>query len=467
MMRVYNYSISNQSSDKTMKKIVSKKSKGAPISDRIDSFIEKLKNTNQSDTETIRIYARNELRWLGVESDNPRYGLNTIKSYLTEYKNRIALELPFHSEFETKIGKLAQKYDKKIESVTKAKNPQEAMNAVGQIKAEIVKSCRVDPLVDDLKKLKIAHKAYYNLHLKGSQKLAIKSSASKAVADKKDNRTRISKKVVDDVIKNNLANYNPKKIGKYKLLAALVLATGRRPVEIALTGKLTKTDKGKIMFTGQAKKKHGELAIAYEIPLLGASFEQVQKGVNAFRKSFKNSPFKSERDVNKKMSTDVTRQVRELLKNHDVTMYDCRAIYANIMAENQTADRDRYMARILGHGERDTATVNSYQGIELTELSVSEAEAEYRATSTPKERITAVGKESSKGTVSREAKAMAKKIQSKQKKAEELGRAVGKINQWAADYLLAGGQLEFTQTMITKEGGFSRPAIKKWLESCH
>lgn len=327
---------------------------------------------------------------------------------------------------------------------------------------------KTDGLYDDLTKLKIAHNAYYLLHIKKGQAALLKETYKKKIAGRKKKKIDVSREAVINAVKDGLSSG-----GKYRTLIALSLCSGRRPIELYKTGSFDYKNKGECIFSGQAKKKYGQPSESYAIPILHISSKEFIKAFKAFRKMIGDTSNITARQVNGKVTSDVSNMTRNLLFNDSATLYTCRSIYANWVAESRPdEDRDIVMASVLGHEKDDVMTVNSYQDVKLNDTPATKAEAaykEYLSTRGDRERVAAIGREltESKGYTQgqiKDAERLSKRLEKLQSQADLEGRAVGGINQWAIEHLKEKPDAEFTQTMITRAKGSSRPAIKKWLE---
>jgi hypothetical protein len=447
-----------------MRKIVERKSEHDDIETRVSDFIAKLDAIGDNSSK-ISSCVRNELRWLGAEGDKPRYAIGTIRSYLFKYKDAVSTKLPFNKGAIRSIENLSKKHKGKLDSILPIEGtPGDVINKIKVIMSEMTD--KTDGLYDDLSKLKVAHNAYYLLHVKKGQAALLKDVYKKTTAARKRNKIKISKQAVIEAVKGGLSSKQ-----KYKTLIALSLCCGRRPVELYKTALFDYKNKGECIFSGQVKKKYGQVAESYTVPILHISSKEFLKAFKAFREMIGDMSELSHTQVSSKITSDISDTARKMLLNDNANLYLCRSIYANWAAENQPdKDRDIVMADILGHEKDDVMTVNSYQDVQLVDTTIEDAEEHYKASlQKDRKRVAATGRQQVESkahtkTQLKDAERLSKRLEKLQPQADAEGRAVGNINQWAIEYLKDSPDAEFTQTMITKAKGSSRPAIKKWLD---
>lgn len=438
---------------------------------RIDEFIERLRNTDQVGAKTANI-VRNELRWLGAEAtgDNqPRFALRTIKAYLTRYKTLIATDLGYHNTFEKQWNRLVKLYPELSDINLNGRAPKEAEKEIFKFKANL--QDKSTGLYDALSSLKICHRAYYLMKLKAGQKATIKSDEKAKVIAAKKEKTAISKKVVQAAVKDHINNQ-----GLYKQAVALMLCCGRRPVELFKTATFEVTGKNTVKFSGQAKGKATGSRDNYEIQTLHVSAAAFVASFSEFREKTKERGYHllTNQQVNTRISADISNTARAILMSNDATLYTCRSIAANWVADlNPSMDRDIVMADYLGHDHDDIATVNSYQDVWLTNEPIKKVKEQYlQSIAVERKRVVPLGRPKPKAeqdqepskTTQTKSTARIARFKKMRDQAKELGRAVAGLHEWAIDFLESDPAIKFTQTMITKARPTSRPAIKKWLE---
>lgn len=458
-----------------MRKITTRTSKHTPISERIDKFVDKLKKIDGSCASKCR----NERRWLGAEGESERgFALRTIKNYMSMYRKRIASDLPHHKRLEGALVRLEKKHGGIIsELINLKRRPIDNIYAVKRYLSEM--EDKTTGLYDDLKKLKIPHEAYFLMNLKAGQLATVKDDDKKTVKIKLDKKYRISIHAVENAVRIGLERDDSGRLkSNHRALLALMLCTGRRPIEICKLGNFASTKKGVeglCQFSGQAKKKYGEKPGTYDIPVLFVKPHQVIDTINDLRSKLGDVNKLTETQINVRMSGESSNEARELLKNDQIVLYTARAIYATICYERSHTelDRDSYISSILGHGERDDVSNRSYKSVIITDEPFADVESAFREQRSERERVDALGKRKNKGyskktnDESNHIKTTEKQInflQKKQNEADKMGKAVSSLNQWAISYVTQNKFTKFTQTMIAKLRPTSRPAIKKWLE---
>lgn len=441
------------------------KAKSDSINHRIDDFIKRLQDAPQKG-DRVASLVRNELRWLGVESNELRYSLRTTKAYITRYRRAVAENLELHDTFISKWEKLVRKFPE-LADVDIKLSPREIEHEIIRIKSGI--KDKTTGLYDSLHKLKICHRAYYLIKLRDGQSATVKDDdREKVITKKKDKTLTISKRVAKTVVAENL-KYDGEII-MYRRAVALMLCCGRRPAELFKTARFEKVSDSSVRFFGQIKGKAKAARNGYEIPIMFVSADDFLESFDDFRKATLARGFGglTNTQVNTRIGADISKSARRMLLNNDAVLYTCRSVYANLAAElNPDADRDLYMAEILGHEHDDLNTVNSYQGIALTNDAITTCMGSYReAIKKTRKRVEPLGKKKPKPepkpvtpTNNRRAVAFAKM----QGEADNIGRAVSALHTWAVEYLKSYPDAVFTQTMITRLKPTSRPAIQKWL----
>lgn len=232
-----------------------------------------------------------------------------------------------------------------------------------------------EDLVNDLTDLKIDHEALVNLKMPKNDQEELKQNFKTALTKKKTG----TKAIDYSVYMNHIAAIlnNPKaaadKFTGMKRLApvvfALCAATGRRPIEVMVTGDLKIESENKLLFSGQAKKRFEEEAdAAYWI----YSLVDTQLVIDAFK--FLRSMDKiKELSVASSENPDDLRSLNQMVNDRtswifneyavDVfgdktrTVKDTRGIYARIAYERffntdpywASKDDDTFYFELLGH----------------------------------------------------------------------------------------------------------------------
>lgn len=168
-----------------------------------------------------------------------------------------------------------------------------------------------------------------------------------------------------------------------RLAAALIAATGRRPVEILLCGDLKlvaepsetlfakdvkRSARYSMIFSGQAKTKsaENEHAKPYEIPVL-VQPQRILEGFALLRRRYPVQHLTA-KQVSDRTSKEIGKRAKELFTDSDepsvgINPSELRAAYATIAYEWYASAQqswNAYTARILGHSDWDLVTSFSY-----------------------------------------------------------------------------------------------------------
>lgn len=152
-----------------------------------------------------------------------------------------------------------------------------------------------------------------------------------------------------------------------RVAAALIAVTGRRPIEILLTGTFeAQSDKYALLFSGQAKVKSDDNPHAkpYVIPtlieaaLVLKAFEMLRKRYNVQGMTPQQVGNRAWKEVGKYAKADYADKEGE-----PITPSELRAVYATIAYEMHAPERyswNAFTAKILGHSTFDLVTSLSY-----------------------------------------------------------------------------------------------------------
>ena len=442
-----------------MRKLIEKKKPSHAIENRIADFIKALKKIAE-DKKAVSTLVRNELRWLGVEKSELRYALTTTRNYLSRYRTAIELELPADSAALVKLEKLKKAYPGELESVDTSATASDIAASIRHIMSANKKNN--NKLYDKLVKIKILNNAYYKLHLKAQQTAVIKLEYGDSVAAKQDNQLCISLAAVQAAVDDGLESTNNR-----RRLVALCLASGRRPNELYKSARFAHETKGRVSFSGQAKKKNKVEAPAYVIPIYFTSVKKFLAAFAAYRESIGDQSETDYRTVNNRLGS-YSQTARDMLRSDNATLYTCRAVYAAYHASLANSDdpkeKNRLISKVLGHEVGDTSTVNSYLGIHLTNTPVDEIE--YEGLEGRRERVLPIAHNFSKASKVLEERSR-KVSDNRPERLRELtptihNRPMLKIHEWLIEYIEANPGIEITQTLIRRERGGTIPAIQKY-----
>ena len=156
----------------------------------------------------------------------------------------------------------------------------------------------------------------------------------------------------------------------YERILGLCALTGRRGIEIATSAIFERIDANSVLFTGQAKTR-GRPAAPYAIPTLTNSIRVID-ALATIRDDCPELVLKPELFHNR-TSRELGRRSRvfsRCFSNNDARPKDLRAAYAEIcwlvMDERETG-KALYLSRVLGHGDNDLLTAQSYDDFTITD----------------------------------------------------------------------------------------------------
>ena len=335
-------------------------------------------------------------RFIGLEKAHSRFqcfSSNTVMSYLRRARTELWTSVLVSSDFYdilAKIEKTCPEHEETIKHILKSKKKGEAKKRYQEAR---VSKETPEELRAILKNLNIEHPVYYRLmSTKGRGAELLKAKMDKASNDKKavlkKNKgtslkcANVSLELIEKAVE---AGLDPKQPHANKIALALVICTGRRPIELFKLGSFKIENDSTLLFDGQAKKKHGEKPEAYEIPVL---FSTAQKVLNAFKRLRQHAVIKklenmTNEDIDSRMSGSIVDCARTSLKNNNIVFYSARSIYAHIAYkeyENRIDELKKirtykggklsktgHASTLLGHSGKDIGSAMSYEGIDIDE----------------------------------------------------------------------------------------------------
>ena len=148
----------------------------------------------------------------------------------------------------------------------------------------------------------------------------------------------------------------------YDRILGLACLTGRRSAEIACTAQFKPLRDDWMIFEGQLKGKT-RVRDVYKIPVLGESEGVIRATmhVRQQRPQWVDQPLLFHSCGSKELSRRVKRHFSEFMD--DPAVKDLRAAYAEVCYRkfgNETITKSRFFSDILGHGEDDNLTGQSY-----------------------------------------------------------------------------------------------------------
>lgn len=355
-------------------------------------------------------------KFRGRGLDN-RISLKTYSNYLS--RTRKLFDKKIHHNFKNEINKLSKKYTEYsdlFDSWQHAETPKiriELSELQNKLKrgiiliekykpnsknASLIKSfpeweisiknktiiddvSRGESLLNDLSKIKINHEIMYHLVMDPNERSAIKIKSDSSLKNKKRSTVIVNYQKYMDKIYGIFSTPDYLFEGlQRKTIAPLVFAlaavSGRRTIEIILTGQFKRAGKNSVKFTGQAKKRVEDelferkiytlidsnlfikkLKLLRKLPIFDDVREVIQKNLDADRK------IRNEKIViNSIFSNHLCDFAKKFFNDDRRVFKDIRAIYARIVYEIYfktdprwaNVDEDVFFAEILGHDDDET-----------------------------------------------------------------------------------------------------------------
>ena len=238
-----------------------------------------------------------------------------------------------------------------------------------------------EDLLNDLSKIKVNHEIMYHLTMDQNERATIKIKAYNSLKNKKRNTVTINYQKYLNAIYGILSrpdttfnDVQRKTISP--LVFALAAVSGRRMIEIILTGQFKRTDKYKVMFSGQVKKRTENENFEREIYTLIDSNLFIQK-----IKLLRSLPALQNIDelisdnvvdgrlirndkivINSVFSRHLNQFTKDFFNDERRVFKDTRSLYTRIVYEKyfksdsrwSNVDEDVFFAEILGHDDDET-----------------------------------------------------------------------------------------------------------------
>ena len=345
----------------------------------IETMLEELKSVTDSgktQSEKTKLFKRiadkvkTALHDDGRKSDDVKLALTTYKRYMTTVRNAIKAAGYVHHSLNAKIA-LAGTLPRAIKDFPEYADMLEALRnepaaTMGARVNEILKTIRADKgnknrnaAYKAVKFLKTDHEVIYHLTMDDVQRADVEDQQQAALDTKKTNTVRM---VYADVMAWIHEGFSQERSYSRRAFS-LALASGRRAVEIIYTGKFQKTGDNTVMFTGQAKKRAGIDAEAFEIYTLVPA-DEFLSAFDSFRKmekvakihaDFADMP-KDKRNtaINARTAKTMNESAKATMNDSQRSFKDSRAIYARICLDTQwdkSTDEDIFVSRLMGHDD--------------------------------------------------------------------------------------------------------------------
>ena len=241
----------------------------------------------------------------------------------------------------------------------------------------------------------------------------------------------------------------------------LALACGRRPIEILYLGRFKAVGEYTVEFSGQAKERGGvDYDNTFEIYTLIPAALFVEK-MDAFRKlapvqalkQYDGLPYNEiKTQINRRTGKTLVEAAKKVFGNDDAMFKWSRAIWSRAVIELhfesdprwKTIDEDVFWQEMLGHS--DTGSQAHYKYVKMSFDPIDDIfteEPDYTNARGENIRVTRLTKLSKDYRIAKR-------------------KALVKINDYVIASIEKDPTVTFTQSMITREVGSSRPAIKDY-----
>lgn len=238
-----------------------------------------------------------------------------------------------------------------------------------------------EDLLNDLSKIKVNHEIMYHLTMDQNERATIKIKADNSLKNKKRNTVTINYQkylnAIYGILSRSDTTFNDvqrKTISP--LVFALAAVSGRRMIEIILTGQFKRTGKYKVMFSGQVKKRTENENFEREIYTLIDSNLFIQKikllrslpalqNINELisdnvvdGRLIRNDKIV----INSVFSRHLNQFTKDFFNDERRVFKDTRSLYTRIVYEKyfksdsrwSNVDEDVFFAEILGHDDDET-----------------------------------------------------------------------------------------------------------------
>jgi integrase len=172
---------------------------------------------------------------------------------------------------------------------------------------------------------------------------------------------------VDEYINTSISLIESNKINDN--IVGLAALTGRRVAEIGCSAFFKYVNDNEVLFSGQLKTKTRDDIIPYNIPVLynAKTLINVLNRIRYEKPQFINNPVLFHNTCSKAISGIAKKAFVNVVED-ETTPKDLRAIYACLAQElfnDGSVAITRYIANLLGHGEKDNETCNSYMNYRI------------------------------------------------------------------------------------------------------
>jgi len=309
----------------------------------------------------------NEKKYLAAEE---KLQISSYKKLMTRYRNSLKNMDFLHPKFEIQLDAMKVRHRSKAQFLEVYRTDIVSLRRMLK-EAKDLLSTELRDKPDErwaytqVSGMDYEHPALKYMRLSGDQMAIFKQDGVTNLASRQKKSNRI-------VIPFNKINLEFKRIADdYKnydyasVALAVMWFTGRRPIEIFLSGDFKVVSDDRILFSGQAKTKSREES-PYEIPVwydAKALRSMVFKVRNDKRESLEG---RTADEINGRTSATLNSKVKGIFNNKDVEAYDLRrayGVYTEMLVNNNSDTRSKYIGQILGHSEKDINTARSYDTV--------------------------------------------------------------------------------------------------------
>ncbi len=387
--------------------------------------------------------------------DSDRIAVTTFRRYMTQARKAVTAQNWRHHSFDQQIERLASRYPAyatKLEALGRLSD----ISAIRMAHRELLDQIRNDDdAYEDIRAMKLDHEIMRHLTLSSAQKSTLAEEASEVLEDRAVNTIEINYHWLMDTVYELLSNRERLVDGEYRgffsyLALGLALATGRRAIEVLKTGRITKVGEYEVEFSGQAKKRGGvDYSEAYHIYTL-VKADLVIEAWDELRSLPEASELQGmeNSDVNRRTAKTLNSLTKRVFNDEARVFKDSRAIWARLVFElHFTRDKrwkkvteDVFWREMLGHEDMDTQ--RSYRAFKINYQEPEQAEQEDHEHGSRLEALRALdGSEQL-----------------------ENSDAMARVHAWVKSQIEKEPDAKITQSLISRELGVYRPAIKSYLE---
>ena len=412
----------------------------------------------------------------GRKSEVAKLSLTTYKRYLSTIRNAVKGGLGTHHALQATIAKAGT-----LERVMRDYPEYRALllplrtepaPTIGllhkNILAQVLKdetSKRRNEAYAEIKGLKINHEFLYQLKMDEADKKQYSDLSDESLEDKKNNTITLNESDIKAVMSENLS------ASSYaKMAFALALASGRRAIEVLLTGAFDAVGEYTVRFGGQAKKQTGVETDAYNIYTLIPASEFISalerfralepvKALQVFNALDREERTKA---VNARTARSLNDAAKELLQDKERSFKDARAIYTRLCLDLYQAksgkDEDAFTKSLLGHADYDAQAHYKQFIIDYTNSTTRALPDANEPVSEPVAPVDAK-------TIKKKGRELDEVTVAIERYVTETGRDGlrayhAKVIEWAA----RNPDAKLTQTALNKGIGGNRQTVKRYLE---